>query len=105
VRLSIILIILFVIGFGTYGAIYYNSAETITITVVDKERVLTGDASKYLVFTEDEVFENTDELLFLKFNSSDIYRDLDPGQTYNVVVVGWRVPFLSMYRNIIAISS
>ena len=50
--------------------------ENISITVEDKERISnrSSDSSKYLIFTKNEVFENTDELFYLKFNSSDIYQ-------------------------------
>jgi hypothetical protein len=39
----------------------------------------------------------------IKFNSSDLYKDLQIDSTYSVRVVGKRIPFLSMYRNIIEI--
>ena len=83
------------------------TSETITITVTDKERVMQGSgenaSSKYLVFTETEVFENTDCLVLWKFNSSDVYGQLEIGETYQVQVYGWRIPFLSMYRNIVKV--
>lgn len=78
-----------------------------TFTVEDKERITTGTGdtlqSKYLVFTDKGVFENTDSLLNWKFNSSDVYGELKEGQTYEAQVYGWRVPFLSLYPNIVAI--
>ncbi len=73
----------------------------------DKERVTvrSGDdpKEKYLVFTENETFENTDSTLFWKFNSSDVQGQLDRGKSYRVLVAGWRISFLSSYRNIIEI--
>ena len=77
------------------------------VTVTDKERVMTEDSSKYLVFTEDSdgntyVFENTDSLLRGKFDSSDVQGQLKVGNTYKITVVGYRIPFLSAYQNIIA---
>ncbi|HHX70455.1 MAG TPA: DUF1523 family protein [Gallicola sp.] len=53
--------------------------------------------------TEDEVFENEDEFIRLKFNSSDVQNKLKVDSTYTVRVIGWRIPFLSTYRNIIEI--
>ena len=61
--------------------------------------------SKYLVFTDGEVFENSDNLIFTKFNSSDIQSQLEVGKSYNVRVSGIRVPFLSWYRNIVKINN
>ena len=81
-------------------------------TVTDKERVVKrrGDkvSSKYLVFTElqeggTKVFKNTDSLLEFKFNSSDLQGRLKEGQTYEIGTYGWRVPLLSMYKNIVSV--
>lgn len=74
-----------------------------TVEITNKERV----EDKYLIFCEDEngvsyVFENTDSLLRGKWNSSDIYGDMKVGNTYTVTVVGYRIPFLSEYQNIIS---
>lgn len=87
---------------------FYSFNETqYTIMITDKERVNSGSLSKYLVFGEDEngellVFQNTDNLLRGKWNSSDIYGKLKIGNTYRVKVVGYRIPFLSSYKNIIS---
>lgn len=97
----ITIIVALLLGVVAYS--YINSAETISIKVVEKERVQDGESSKYLIFAEEEVFENTDSILFLKWNSSDIYRDLQPGEIYKVKVAGWRISAASSYRNIIKI--
>ena len=76
--------------------------ETVVDTVVKSERVNNGESGKYLVFGQREVYQNTDNLPLRKFNSSDFYRDLQEGKTYRLKVVGWRIPFLSLYRNIVA---
>lgn len=85
----------------------YITADTVTITVTDKERIVTGSgeglSSKYLVFTENETFQNTDCLVRGKFNSSDLQGKLKEGQTYEADVYGWRLPFFSAYRNIVAV--
>lgn len=94
----------------------FNDTEY-TITVTDKDRIMEssedGDgnrntSSKYLVFADDEngnplVFENTDCFIRLKFNSSNIQGQLKEGPTYKITVIGYRVPFLSWYQNIIKI--
>lgn len=99
----VVVILLFVFS----AFVPYTTQDTVIITVTDKERIVenSGDSvnSKYLVFTETEVFENTDSLMVLKFNSSDIQAKLMRGETYTVRVYGWRVPVFSWYRNIIEI--
>ena len=104
------MLVVFIVGLlfaGGYGAIYYNTSEVVTITVTDKERITESSGedvtSKYLVFTETETFENTDELIFGKWNSSDVQGKLKVDSTYTVKVVGWRLSFFSMYRNIVEV--
>lgn len=98
-------IYLFVFGLLGYTVAYYSSCETVEITVTDKERITESDgesvSSKYLIFAEGEVFENEDALFLGKWNSSDVQGQLKIGETYTVKVIGWRLPFFSMYRNII----
>lgn len=102
-----LLIILLLLLLLIYPLFYFSSVEIIEITINDKERITTGSgeniSSRFIVYTEDEVFENSDALWFWKFNSTDFQNKLKVGETYEVKVVGWRVPFLSWYRNIVEI--
>lgn len=109
--IAIIIIGILIIA-GIVCAIYFstfNDAEY-EVTVVKTERVTTGHGSniksKYLIYCETSdgtpiVFENTDELLRGKFDSSDIYADIKEGERYRFTVVGLRIEFLSSYQNII----
>ena len=102
----VFLLIVLVALFG-YPVVYRLSSETITIKIDDKERITTGSgediSSKYLVYSDEEVFENTDSWTFFKFNSSDVQNELKAGKEYKVKVAGWRLPFFSSYRNIIEV--
>ena len=95
---AISLLIIGMIGFP------YWTADTVTFTVSEKERIMSRNSSKYLVFTESEVFENSDSLMRWKWGSSDLYGELKEGATYKADVYGWRIPFLSMYRNIVSVT-
>ena len=90
-----------------YSIAYLSTTEIIEITIKDKERITTGSgeniSSKFIIYEQSEVFENTDAWLFFKFNSADVQNELTVGKTYKVKVVGWRIQFLSWYRNIISI--
>jgi hypothetical protein len=103
----IIFIVLTLVGLIVYNIAWFSSVKEVTITVSDKERIVESDgdgsSSKYLIFTENGTFENTDSFWFWKWNSSDFQGKLHVDSTYNVKVVGWRIPFLSMYPNIIEI--
>lgn len=74
-------------------------------TVTDKGTKRSGKEDKYLVYTKDEngesqVFEVTDNLLAGRFNSSDVYAEIEVGKTYKFTVGGSRNTFMSWYPNI-----
>jgi len=108
-KVGAIFVCLIVIGAiiaGATGGIKLLSQSTYTAEVTEKEVQRNGDDSKYLIFIESDeggtkVLENTDELVTLKFNSSDIYGKVEIGETYTFDTIGWRIPFLSMYENIV----
>ncbi len=82
-----------------------GSQRTVVTTVVDKSVKRDGDSDKYLVYTKTaegttEVFEITDSFLAGRFNSSDIYADIEIGKTYQFGVRGHRNHFFSWYPNI-----
>jgi hypothetical protein len=81
----------------------YATADTIEFTVEEKTVVISNSKSKYLIFTTDEVLQNKDSIMRWKFNSSDIQRELKEGSTYKADIYGWRVPFFSMYKNIVSV--
>lgn len=89
------------------AAIHYQTAEPTTqrVTVVDKDRHVSGNLedgieSKYMVFTDKEVFENTDSMIRGKMNSSDVQAQLHVGCTYDITAYGFRNNWFSIYRNI-----
>lgn len=87
-----------------FTVLYQTTRDETVATVVKSERVCESGKDgecKYMIFTKDEVLENSDSLLNMKFNSSDYYANIEVGKTYEFYVVGWRVPFFSMYRNIL----
>lgn len=94
-------------GAGYYAVSRLGPVETFRATVTDKARDAKMDSdgnvtSKYLVFTDREVFENVDSLYRRKWNSSDVQGELIRHCTYDLKVYGLRNNFLSMYRNIIS---
>lgn len=80
--------------------------EYVTVTVTDKGIKRAGKSGdKYLIYTKDdnnkaEVFEITDSLVAMQFNSSDIYAGLEIGRKYRLKVGGSRNQLLSWYPNI-----
>jgi hypothetical protein len=100
----VILIIIIAVGSLTFGILYKNSQEVLTGTI---ESTVVDRGNTYFVFQLDDgtkqIFENEDTIWFLKFNSGNLLMELKAGNSYQVLVAGWRVPFFSMYRNIITI--
>lgn len=93
----------FFLLFG-YSLAYRSSVETITISVIGRDRVKHGDDDeKYVVYTTTETFENVDSWTFFKFNSADFQGKLNAGKIYKVKVAGWRLPIANSFRNIIEI--
>lgn len=85
--------------------VHYATMTTLqNITIEGKERITSSanEESKYLIFTSAETFENVDSLLAFKFNSSDVYGSLKQGSLCELRVTGFRIPFLSTYRNILS---
>jgi hypothetical protein len=74
--------------------------DTIVATVRKTERVHTKNDSYYIVFTDKESMSLKDDWIHGNFSSSDLYAELEEGKTYKFYVSGWRIPFLSAYRNI-----
>lgn len=101
-----IYIALLLVILTAYPIAYKMSAETVEISIKNKERITTGRgeniSSKFIIYSETEVFENTDSWLYFKFNSADYQNKFTVGGTYKVEVAGWRVPLLSMYRNVVS---
>lgn len=81
--------------------------HTFTGSITDKERVITEDDSYYLIFLKEangevRVVKNVDSCLRFKWDSSDVYGDLEIGKKYELNLIGVRIPFFSMYENIIS---
>lgn len=46
-------------------------------------------------------YEVRDSVVNGRFDSSDMYGRLEKGHTYKVTVIGFRIPMLSWYKNIL----
>lgn len=74
--------------------------SSITATITDKE--MTNNHNFIYIITadgEEKVLDNQNVLFRFKFNSAEIYGDLEIGETYEFSVIGTR--FLGMYENIV----
>ena len=98
------------IGIIVIGIVYSIAASvgplrTIEVTVTEKTVKNYNESSKYLIFTETDngavkVFEITDSILNLRFNSSDLYGEIKEDTKYKIYYKGFRTPIISAYPNI-----
>ena len=104
-KVLVVLVVLVIIGsiIGTIATKTNDHTYVVTVTRVEREN---KDGGKYIISTilEDgtvKVFENTDTLFRGKFDSSDINATIIEDKKYEFTVIGYRVPFLSWYENIL----
>ena len=108
--IGVVVAVLLVIFIAVPICSSYYSTKTYTITVTDKDIKNYSKSSKYLVFTklengETKTFSIEDSLFKWRWNSSDVYAEIEIGKTYEVEVIGWRIPFFSEYENIMVVST
>ena len=98
--MELIVLIGFIIGvlITSYFIDYTNGKDRV-IHIKNVTNV-TGRNVKYLVFAKEGVFQNTDMIGFMKFNSSDLQNEMMGKKECKVRTYGYRIHFLSIYPNI-----
>lgn len=86
---------------------YYYTETQVQTHILKTERECKKDECRYVIYTDDEVFENKDNYYFFKFASSDMQNVMmkkeETKETVVLTVTGIRLPFLSWYRNIVSV--
>ena len=80
----------------------YSNPHYETIVVKDKNIGIQA-ANSYLIYSPKEVYEIQDLLFIGFFTSSDVYNQIEKGDTIRVKVYGQRIPILSAYKNIVEV--
>lgn len=106
-KVVFVLVAVVLVGSCGVGCASYFVRNEYEATVTDKQVKRQEKKDTYLIFTKlrdgsVRVFKNTDSTLYWKFNSSDVFAKLEKGQTYRIKAYGWRIPFFSMYENIVS---
>ena len=102
-----VLFVLFLIGSGiAYTVAVYQNDETYEVKVTDTITKRDGDSDTYLIFAEDQegeiyIFKNADAMFAGKYDSSDLQARLKKGSTYEFETIGFRIPFMSEYKNVL----
>ncbi len=95
-----LIIIIIIVLICVFISIEYQNPQTYTCEIKEKWVKRKNDSDTYLVKCNNEVFKIEDLIFKGKFNSSDIYSDLIIGETYKINTTGYRIRFLSNYKNI-----
>ena len=96
-----LLIAAVVVGGVWFAVASYNHEAVQVCKVEDKDRTRTEDGSDMRVYTDCGNFKVEDALFKGNFHSSDTYRSLKRGHTYELHTIGFRIPFLSEFPNIL----
>jgi hypothetical protein len=104
-KLGGIVVLLGVIAFFANPNCDFDSYD---VKITDKQVKMIEGKDVYLIFSVDDngkphVFRDEDTKWLLKFNSSNIYAQLQNGKRYRVKTVGWRWSMKSMYENILKV--
>lgn len=81
----------------------YGNEQTRTCTVTERDRTTVVDEdgyarSQHRIYTQQcGVLEVRDVALRWQHASADTYAALQPGHTYELTTVGWRIPLLSSF--------
>lgn len=93
---------IFGIGSCTYQ---HTTVENRSFTVDDKWTKRNGESDLYLISTTNgDVLQNSDSLFHGKWNSSDIYARIQPGDRCTARTAGLRMQFFSAYPNILEVN-
>lgn len=104
-RLSAMIGFIIVLLVLLFGYLFFESVlteDTITIKVLNKAQ-FGNESGKYFVFTEEEVFYNSNSYYQSKENAEELDEIIYPGSSYKIEVVGVYLPWLPRFRNIINI--
>ncbi len=78
----------------------HATTDSVKNVKVDRVERAGENNSRYKVFTEDEVFEVTDDFSRFHFTADDVYAEIKVDSVYNFKVNKKRWPIISMNRNI-----
>lgn len=95
-----------ILGSLAFTVINAISVETLhSCTVTDKDRTGNTDGTSNMrVYTENcGTLKVSDSLLSWTFSSADTFSSIDEGETYDFKTRGFRVPFFSMFPNIVEV--
>lgn len=103
ISISFIIITALIVGTAVLSGGFWKTATATDCTVTEKSVAVVDGYSEYRIHTENcDVFVLSDSILDGKFSSATAYSKIKEGETYDFDTRGQRVPFFSMFPNIIS---
>jgi hypothetical protein len=103
-----LIFVMVVLLLALFGWFAYEAAISWQVTEVDATVVDTfvSDGETFFIIEHDntgkqEVISNGDNIMHGKFNSNDFYSRVKVGEHYRFQLTSKRIPFLSLFRNIL----
>lgn len=99
-------IVVLIASFVVYTVAGYHHKQDIVCTVVSKDRTSDGKGnSDARIYTKEcGVLKVGDATFIGHFNSADTYSQIQAGHVYEFHTIGFRVPFLSDFPNIVQVA-
>lgn len=100
--LMVLVVGLLFISWIGYSITYALTSGQENIVIKEKWTKFSGQDAKYLISSEDgQVFEISDSYIKMRFDSSNLYSNIEEGQKCNIKTQGWRFGLFSDYKNIL----
>lgn len=98
----VVILIVFIYVIPLAGCVGYMNEQTVECEIKDKwiKRPSGSNDEIYLVNCGGTTYKISDLLWKGKFNSADIYGNLEIGKTYEITTTGYRWGYFSEYQNI-----
>lgn len=97
-----IVIVILLVGMLVFNLVNaFHTERGVQFTITRLERITDNKKGKYLIYNNNTTYELTDSWIHWRFDSSDVYGQLVAGKTYKADLQGFRIPFFSMYPNIL----
>ena len=102
---AVLIVVLVLVAVGADYMWTHNNEHDATCTVTGKDRGMDQNGnSNYRIYTSNcDTLGDTDSFWFGKWNSSDIFGEIQPGHTYMFHMAGVRSGLFSSFANIISV--
>jgi len=97
----VILLVVAFLGFAAYASFHVEAHGGCVVEGKDRTAKQGGGSDMRVYTTNCGNFKVDDSWLSGTWHSSDTYRDIKVGETYDFKTRGFRIPFLSSFPNIV----